>query len=36
MSVGLTPQQQTVVDALAASGRYAGEHQVLDEALELL
>lgn len=36
MSIGLTPQQQTVVDALAASGRYAGEHQVLDEALELL
>ena len=36
MSVGLTPQQQTVVDALAASGRYAGGHHVLDEALELL
>lgn len=36
MSIGLTPQQQTLVDALAASGRYAGEHQVLDEALELL
>lgn len=36
MTIGLTTQQQTVVEALAASGRYAGERQVLDEALELL
>ena len=36
MSIGLTPQQQTVVETLTASGRYDGERQVLDEALELL
>ena len=36
MSIGLTPQQQTVVESLTASGCYDGERQVLDEALELL
>lgn len=32
----LTPQQQSVLDILQATGRYADEQQVLDEALELL
>ena len=36
MSMALTSDQQSVVRQLAASGQYAGEGQVLDEALELL
>lgn len=36
MSSVLSRQQQAVVHLLTASGRYADEQQVLDEALELL
>ena len=36
MPTDLTSQQQSIVDALASSGRYSGDAQVLDEALELL
>lgn len=36
MPTDLTSQQQSIVDALASSGRYSGDVQVLDEALELL
>lgn len=36
MATQLTPQQQSVLDILQATGRYADEQQVLDEALELL
>jgi Arc/MetJ-type ribon-helix-helix transcriptional regulator len=36
MPIVLTSDQQTVVRQLAATGQYAGEGQVLDEALELL
>ena len=36
MPTDLTSQQQSIVDSLASSGRYSGDVQVLDEALELL
>lgn len=36
MSMVLTSDQQSVIRQLAASGQYAGEEQVLNEALELL
>lgn len=36
MATQLTPQQQSLLNSLQATGRYADETQVLDEALELL